>query len=147
MVSTAAHAERAEGDLLSTQIQGAGIGAGIGAGLGALCGYGVGGKDKEESVLAGAAFGLVIGLPIGMQMYADERGGTGRGYGTVFGALLGFGAAAATVYGERKSDDSAEKIVSTLALMLLAVSVGPIVGYRITADERGPPPMTVMLTF
>jgi hypothetical protein len=142
-----ARAGRAEGDQLTTQIQGAGLGAAIGGGICALIGYGAGGKDKEEAVLGGAAFGIVIGLPIGLQMYADDRGGTGRGYGTLLGTALGLGAAVALVYGERKSDDSAERIVSVLAMMLMAVSVGPIAGYRITADEHGGVPMPIMIRF
>ena len=146
-VASSAHAQRAEGDQLTVQIQGSGLGAAIGGGVGALIGYGTGGRDKEEAVLGGAAFGIVIGLPIGLQMYADDRGGTGRGYGTVLGSVLGTGAAIALVYGERKSDDSAERIVTVLAMMLMAVSVGPIAGYRITADERGDVPMPVMIRF
>lgn len=142
-----AHAERADGDLLTVQIQGAGLGAAIGGGIGALVGYGAGGKDKEAGVLGGAAFGIVIGLPIGLQLCADDRGGTGRGYGTVLGSALGLGAAIALVWGERKSDDSAERIVSVLAMMLMAVSVGPIAGYRITAEEHGAVPMPVMIRF
>lgn len=147
LVAAPAHAQRADGDQLTTQIQGAGIGAAIGGGIGALIGYGAGGRDKEEAVLGGAAFGIVVGLPIGLQMYADDRGGTGRGYGTLLGSALGLGAAIALVYGERKSDDSAERIVSVLAMMLMAVSVGPIAGYRITSDERGSVPMPVMIRF
>ena len=143
----AAHGQRAEGDQLTTQIQGSGLGAAIGGGIGALIGYGAGGKDKEEGVLGGAAFGIVVGLPSGLQMYSDDRGGTGRGYGTLLGTTLGLGAAIALVYGERKSDDSAERIVSVLAMMLMAVSVGPIAGSRVTADERGAVPMPVTIRF
>ncbi len=32
-------------------------------------------------------------------------------------------------------------------MMLMAVSVGPIAGYRITADEHGSVPMPVMIRF
>lgn len=139
-----ASAEPPAGDTLAVQLKGAGLGIAIGGGIGLITGYGLGGRDKLPAALAGGALGVAFGIPIGVQRTSDGEGGTGRGWGTALGAIVGFGAAGAAIYGIRKSKFSPEVAVSTALIVFACITAGPIIGYRATGT--GEPATPVMLT-
>ena len=145
-----ARAEQPAGDTLSVQAKGAGLGLVLGGGIGLLAGFGLGGRDKLPAALAGAAVGITFGIPIGVQRTADGQGGTGRGWGTTLGAIIGSGAAGAAIFGAQqgKSKLTPETAISTFLIVLACVSAGPIIGYRTTqSHETTATPVMLSFTF
>ena len=91
-------------------------------------------------------FGLVIGIPVGLHRYADARGGMGKWWGTALGSVVGIGAGVASVFGSRKMKATPENIAATFLVVVAAITVGPILGYRASSDPDAEAAVT-SLTF
>lgn len=112
-------------------MKGALIGLAIGGASGALFGVATA-KGKSDAVVVIAALGVLVGPALGVQQYADNRGGTGRGWGTAVGALGGITVGATSMYGMLKEKETSANIMTGVAIMVACTIAGPVIGYRST---------------
>jgi hypothetical protein len=113
------------------------LGGGVGAGIGLLIGSSQAKQGDWGTPLLGALIGVVVGGEAGMlagvQYEGDQRGGTGKLWGTLVGGAGGVIVGGFAVYYGTKAK------LSYPALLLLGgifVVGGPIVGYHLSGDAH-----------
>lgn len=119
-----------------------GLGGGIALGV---VGFAIGGarSDGPRSEwkplgygARGAVIGVAAGVIVGVQLFGDAAGGTGRWYGTTLGGVAGTGVVVGGWLLSYRTTDRPRHVDLGLAISGALLLAGPIVGYHLSARER-----------
>ena len=146
LASAPAHADQEDpfdGGTITAQAGVGGIAGIVGGGVMGLVGAGVGHLINKRDIgmpllgaVLGFATGAAIGVVWGVDYMGDDRGANGTLLGTSLGVVGGVGA----WIGTQVALDRAGKNMPFSAAVLTALVAGiggPILGYHLTADDRG----------